>query len=77
VLHPHHLAAVRPFIRARDIHIDIMAENRRTVGGVALILMGAALQALISAVQVRMGWQRLDRVVKQGVEQGAALSGLE
>jgi hypothetical protein len=54
-----------------------MTEKRRTLGGVALILTGAALLALISGVQVRLGWQRVDRVVKQGLEQSAIISGLE
>jgi hypothetical protein len=69
--------AFRAFNRARDIHIEIMTEKRRTLGGVALILTGAALLALVSGVQVRLGWQRVDRVVKQGLEQSAVISGLE
>jgi hypothetical protein len=53
------------------------ARTQWPVGGLALIFTGAALLALISAVQVEMGWQRVDRVVKQGLEQSATLSGLE
>jgi hypothetical protein len=48
--------------------------DKHTVAGLALVLVGAALLAVVSAVQVGMGWPRVDRLVEKGLEQSAVWS---
>jgi hypothetical protein len=48
--------------------------DKQTFAGLALLLTGAALLALVSAIQVGMGWPRVDRLVEKGLEQSAVWS---
>jgi hypothetical protein len=53
--------------------MEIMVD-KHTVAGLALVLIGAALLAAVSVVQVGMGWAKVDRLVEKGLEQSAVWS---
>ena len=49
-------------------YIGAMADKHSAVG-LGMILGGAALLALLSVVQVGIGWPRVDSIVKKGMLQ--------
>jgi len=46
-----------------------MADKHTSAAGLGLILGGAALLALLSTIQVGIGWPRVDSIVKKGMLQ--------
>jgi hypothetical protein len=43
--------------------------DKRSATGLGMILAGAALLAVLSTIQVGIGWPRVDAVVKKGMLQ--------
>ena len=46
--------------------------DKRPAASLGMILAGAALLALLSTIQVGIGWSRVDSLVKQGMVQYSA-----
>jgi hypothetical protein len=61
-------APSRPFPGHPRAYIDTMAD-KRSATGLGMILAGAALLAVLSTIQVGIGWPRVDAVVKKGMLQ--------